>query len=117
MASSICIAYWIAQALQSGMYPHPGYVPTGEIRELRAVLSRRRALPADSNRWRCRARTALRAAGCPAAPGSAALRAALAHPSARTTESLTDTIAHCQRQEAVLRAELQRVDTVLRVIP
>jgi hypothetical protein len=23
-------AYWIAKALQSGMYPHPVYVPTGE---------------------------------------------------------------------------------------
>ena len=34
-------AYWIAKALQSGMYPHPVYVPTGEIRELRAMLSQR----------------------------------------------------------------------------
>ena len=31
-------AYWIAKALQSGMYPHPVYVPTGEIRELRGLL-------------------------------------------------------------------------------
>src|SRR3989442_2040619 len=36
-------AYWIAKALQSGMYPHPVYVPTGEIRELRALLSQRRS--------------------------------------------------------------------------
>ena len=28
-------AYWIAKALQSGMYPHPVYVPTGEIRAIR----------------------------------------------------------------------------------
>jgi len=34
------------KALQSGMYPHPVYVQTGEIRE-RAALSRRRALHAD----------------------------------------------------------------------
>ena len=26
-------AYWIARALQSGMYPHPVYIPAGEIRE------------------------------------------------------------------------------------
>ena len=32
-------AYWIAKALQTGMYPHPVYIPTGEIRELRALLS------------------------------------------------------------------------------
>ena len=107
-------AYWLAKALQSGMYPHPVYVPTGEIRDLRAVLSRRRALHADYNRWRYRARAYLRAAGCPAAPGIAALRAALAHPRAGTTESLTDAIALCQRQEAALRAELQRVDAALR---
>ena len=47
-------------------------------------------------------------------PRLAALRAALAHRSGRTTESLTDTIALCRRQEAVLRAELQRVDAALR---
>lgn len=107
-------AYWIAKALQSGMYPHPVYVPTGEIRELRAVLSRRRALHADYQRWRYRARAYLRAAGCPAAPGVAALRAALARSSGWTTESLGDGIALCQRQEAALRAELQRVDAALR---
>ena len=86
-------AYWIAKALQSGMYPHPVYVPTGEIRELRAVLSRRRVLHADYNRWRYRARAYLRAAGCPAAPGIAALRTALAQPRTVTTESLTDALA------------------------
>jgi transposase len=52
-------AYWIAKALQSGMYPHPVYVPTGEIRELRALLSRRWVLHADYNRWRFRARAYL----------------------------------------------------------
>jgi hypothetical protein len=67
-------AYWIAKALHSGMYPHPVYIPTGEIRELRAVLSRRRALKAEHNRWGYRARAYLRAAGCPAARGAAALR-------------------------------------------
>ena len=56
-------AYWIAKALQSGMYPHPVYIPTGEIRELRAVLSRRRALKAEDNRWRYRGRAYVRAAG------------------------------------------------------
>ena len=56
-------AYWIAKALQSGMSPHPVYVPTGEIRALRGLLSQRRVLHADYNRWRHRARAYLRAAG------------------------------------------------------
>jgi transposase len=109
-------AYWIAQALQSGMYPHPVYVPTGEIRELRAVLSRRRALKAEHNRWRYRARAYLRAAGCPAARGAAALRTALRQgdqPASPSTIGLADGLALCQRQEAALRLELQRVDATL----
>jgi hypothetical protein len=27
-------AYWIARALQTGLHPHPVYLPMGEIREL-----------------------------------------------------------------------------------
>ena len=107
-------AYWIAKALQSGMYPHPVYIPTGEIRDLRAMLSRRRALHADHKRWRYRARAYLRAAGCPAGAGIAALRAALARPSAALNGSCADAIALCRRQEAALRAELQRMDAALR---
>jgi transposase len=106
-------AYWIAKALQSGMYPHPVYVPTGEIRELRALLSQRRVLHADYQRWRYRARAYLRAAGCPAAAGIAALRATLARASGRAAGCLADGIALCRRQEATLRAELQRVDAAL----
>ncbi|MFC1643342.1 transposase, partial [Myxococcota bacterium] len=49
-------AFWIAKALQTGMMPHPVYVPTGEIRELRALLSRRRALVSEHQRWLSRAR-------------------------------------------------------------
>ena len=110
-------AYWIAKALQSGMYPHPVYVPTGEIRELRAVLSQRRVLHTDYNGWRYRARTYLRAGGYPVAPGVAALRTALAPGSVGTRgapTSLMDALALCQRQEAALRAELAQVDAALR---
>jgi len=109
-------AYWIAKALQSGMYPHPVYVPTGEIRELRAVLSRRRVLKAEHNRWRYRGRAYLRAAGCPAAPGAAALRTALRpghEPQTGSVPWLAESVALCQRQEAALRLELQRVDAAL----
>jgi transposase len=109
-------AYWIAKALHAGMYPHPVYVPTGEIRELRTVLSRRRALKAEHNRWRSRARAYLRAAGCPAARGAAALRTALRRGDQAENASMTalaDSLALCQRQEAALRLELQRVDAAL----
>lgn len=109
-------AYWIAKALHSGMYPHPVYVPTGEIRELRAGLSQRRALTAEHNRWRYRARAYLRAAGCPAARGAAALRTALRRgDEAENTRmtGLADSLALCQRQEAALRLERQRVDAAL----
>jgi transposase len=110
-------AYWIAKALQSGMYPHPVYIPTGEVRELRALLHRRRLLPAEHNRWRHRARAYLRAAGCRAARGAAALRTALRGEGQPATASsvplLADTLALCQRQETVLRLELQRVEAAL----
>ncbi|MGH8896653.1 MAG: IS110 family transposase [Egibacteraceae bacterium] len=110
-------AYWIAKALQAGMYPHPVYIPTGEIRELRALLSQRRVLHADYNRWRYRARTYLRAGGYPVATGVAAVRAALAPGSALTRgapASLTAALALCQRQEAALRTELAQLDAAVR---
>jgi transposase len=109
-------AYWIAKALQSGMYPHPVYVPTGEIRELRARLSQRRVLHADYNRWRYRARSYLRAAGYAVAPGVTALRAALAENATTRSAppSLTEAVALCRRQEAALRAELAQLDAALR---
>jgi len=109
-------AYWIAKALQSGMYPHPVYIPTGEIRELRTLLSQRRVLHGDYNRWRYRARTYLRAGGYPVARGVVAVRAALAADSPLTRgapASLTHALALCQRQEAALRAELAQLDAAL----
>jgi hypothetical protein len=106
-------AYWIAKALQSGMYPQPVYVPTGAIRERRVLLSQRRIRHADYQSWRYRARAYLRAAGSPAGAGIAALRTALARANGPTAGVLADGIALCRRQEATLRAELTRVDTAL----
>ena len=34
-------SYWIARTLQSGMMPHPVYIPTGEVRLFRSLLSQR----------------------------------------------------------------------------
>lgn len=70
-------AYWIAKALQAGMYPHPVYIPSAPVRELRALLSQRRVLKAEQNRWRYRTRALLRAAGYPAPTGVAALEASI----------------------------------------
>ena len=70
-------AYWIARALQTGMHPHPVYIPRGEVRELRALLTRRRMIQVDRNRWQYRARSALRASGHKVRTGGHYLRAAL----------------------------------------
>ena len=110
-------AYWIAKALQSGMYPPPVYIPTGEVRELRVLLHRRRQLQVEYGRWRARARAALRAAGSPAPRQAVGLRAALAQGMAAAAGSvplLGETLALCQRQMAGLQLELQRVDQTLR---
>jgi transposase len=70
-------AYWIARALQTGMHPHPVYLPNGEIREPRALLTRRRMIQTDRNRWQYRARCALRASGYKVCTGGHSLRRAL----------------------------------------
>jgi hypothetical protein len=44
-------AYWLAKIL-TGMMPHPVYIPTGEIRELRGLLSRRVAIVGERKRSR-----------------------------------------------------------------
>src|SRR5437870_13408875 len=44
-------AYWIAKAPQSGMYPPPVYLPTGEERELRVRMPRLRPLHVEYGPW------------------------------------------------------------------
>ncbi len=34
-------AFWLAKTVQSGMTPHPVYIPTGIVRQLRALLNER----------------------------------------------------------------------------
>jgi transposase len=110
-------AYWIARALQTGMHPHPVYIPTGEIRELRVLLSRRRVIQIDRNRWQYRARAALRASGYRIKTGGHWLRKVLDELLATPNgidAYLNDTLELCQRQEAALSLELRRVETNLR---
>ncbi len=56
-------AFWIAKALQTGMIPHPVYVPSGRVRRLRSLLAQRDAVVAERKRWLLRARSYLRSAG------------------------------------------------------
>jgi transposase len=110
-------AYWIARALQTRMHPHPVYLPTGEIRELRALLTRRRMIQTDRNRWQYRARCALRASGYKVRTGGPSLRTALdqilASPQG-VDGHLGDLLELCQRQERALSLELRQVEAELR---
>lgn len=110
-------AYWIARALATGMHPHPVYIPTGEIRELRMLLTRRRLVLIDRVRWQHRARAALRASGRYVRPGNSQLRTALApvlESSLETDAEVGKMLELCQRQQAALSVELRDVDGALR---
>jgi transposase len=110
-------AYWIARALQTGMHPHPVYMATGEIRELRALLSRRRLILVDRNRWQHRARSLLRGSGLRIQPGSCRLGAAIEELLASPTgldAYACESLELCQRQQAALTIELQRVEAEVR---
>jgi transposase len=56
-------SYWLAKTLQTGMTPHPVYIPTGTVRLLRSLLSQRQALLVERRRWLARARAQLQGAG------------------------------------------------------
>ena len=100
------------------MYPHPVYIPTGEIRELRGLLTRRRMLQqTERNRWQYRARAALRASGRTLRTGGHYLRRSLKgylEVASDLEAPLRETLALCQRQETALALELRQVDTELR---
>ena len=110
-------AYWLAKSLASGMYPHPVYIPTGEIRGLRSLLTRRRMLHVERNRWRYRARAGLRSVGRTAPPGAPHLARSLRRwlaPGSGLESHVRELLGLCQRQEAALALELRRVNTELR---
>jgi transposase len=109
-------AYWIAKALQTGMTPTPVYIPTGEVRQLRALLSRRQALTSERTRWLLRARSYLQAAGYP--PGKAyrsvpKLIAALLESPDGIDLALAQSLELCERMHAAANAELAKVDATL----
>ena len=109
-------AFWIAKALQTGMTPHPVYIPTGPIRRLRSLLAQRDAVVAERKRWLLRARSCLRSGGCglPKASRSVArLRdKALGDPDGLDAH-LAEALDLCQRREAALSEEARRLDALL----
>jgi len=110
-------AYWIAKALQTGMTPHPVYIPSGEVRALRQQLSQREALLRDQTRWLLRAKTSVRAAGLsvPRRSTVARLIEALLRESDGLDEQLAETLARCQRMHETLLRERRQLDaTILR---
>lgn len=109
-------AYWIAKALQTGMTPHPVYIPVGQIRELRELLARRRMVQRDRNRWQYRARAYLRLTGLKVRTGGHYLGKAIDHlldQPEGIDRRLLDALGLCQRQQSILAEELSHLDAVL----
>ena len=109
-------AYWIAKALQTGMMPHPVYIPTGDVRTLRALMSQREALVTEHKRWLSRARSYLQAAGyktkaCRSVPRL--IESTLAQPEGMD-ESLAQALDLCSRMGEHARLELKRIEQEVR---
>ena len=111
-------AYWIAKTLQTGMTPHPVYLPTGEVRELRELLKRRRTVQRDRNRWQYRARAYFRANGFKIRTGGHYLRKAMdklvQRPDGVDTIQL-EGLGLCERYDTMLSEELAHIDAMLKV--
>lgn len=111
-------AYWIAKALQTGMTPTPVYMPTGEVRQLRALLSRRDALQGERTRWRLRSRTFLLAAGY-TSPRSRRAASEVIKSAVNSPDGIDETLAQslelCERMELTLSRELAELDALLHV--
>ncbi len=109
-------SYWIAKALQTGMMPHPVYIPTGQVRELRGLLSQRQALSGEHKRWLLRARSYLEAAGYKLSRHRTVVRlveSAMAEPEG-LDEPLAQALERCERMEAMASSELRNVEATIR---
>jgi len=109
-------AYWIGKCLQTGMMPHPVYIPTTEVRRLRSLLSQRRAIAAERKRWMLRARSQLRAAGMPLEKGEGKITRRLEQ-ALCSSDGLdayrAEALEVCARQEKQLRTELRQIEKTL----
>ncbi len=110
-------AYWIAKALQTGMMPHPVYIPREKERRLRALLSMRDGVMRERHRWLVRARSYLKATGIQgsrgASVGKALAREVVDHPEGQDPY-LVASLELCDRHERLLTLELKDIDAKLR---
>ena len=108
-------AFWIAKALQTGMTPHPVYVPSGQVRLLRQLLSERDALRCDQKRWLIRAKSSVRAAGLsvPASRTVESLLSALIAEPAGIDETLAQTLERYGRMHALVSQELSELEAAI----
>src|SRR4030095_2371489 len=93
-------------------------MPTGEVRELRALLTRRQeALLSERTRWLLRARSFLEAAGYTPARGrrsvAMVIKSAVLRPGGMD-ETLVQSLQLCERMHASTSLELMRLDVTLR---
>jgi len=105
-------SYWIARALQSGMMPHPVYIPTGDVRLVRSLLSQRQALLVERRRWLARARSYLQAAGYKTRVVRTVPRlieSAISQPDG-LDEHLAQSLDLCARMENTAALELNRAE-------
>lgn len=108
-------AYWLAKGVASGMMPHPVYLPSGKVRRLRQLLAQRAALRSDLTRWLLRAKTCIRATGCPVPRTRkvAAMREALLERPEGLDQHLSDVLERCQRVHETLSDELRTLEKTI----
>lgn len=109
-------AYWIAKALQTGMTPPAVYIPSGQVRRLRQLLSQREALGREQRRWLLRARTSARAAGYGAsrARSPKAIYEALLQQPEGVPEDLAQLLERYDRMHTTLSDELAQLEATIR---
>ena len=108
-------AFWIAKALQTGMTPHPVYIPTGQVRRLRQLLNQREGLIREHQRWLLRSKSAVRAAGrkTPRARTVAKLHDALLQNEDGLDESLSLVLERSARMQHALLQEMTSLEKAL----
>jgi transposase len=105
-------SYWLAKTLQTGMTPHPVYIPTGTVRLLRSLLSQRQALLVERRRWLARARAHLQGAGYKTKITRSVAR--LIETAVSNPDGIDECLAHalqlCDRMERSAEKELRGVE-------
>ena len=103
-------AYWIAKSIQTGMMPHPVYIPAGDQRELRQRLARRERVKRDRNRLVLRVRGLLKSLGLRPEPRVAGVKAFLLNHVDSLPAFYVETLRFYGQQIDVLEETLKRFD-------